>query len=886
MKHSDYQFSVVMAVYNVEKYIAEAVGSVIDQTIGFQRNIQIIFVDDGSTDNCGIICDRYKEKYPDNIVVIHKKNEGQAKARLEGLKYARGKYINFFDPDDILSLNAMEKVLEFYKTYRDEVDVVAIPIFFFGYRKGAHPLNDKFEKGTRVIDLLQEWKTGQMSLASSFVRREALDCFSADAEIVTAEDAIELIKILVRKSKLGVVKDAQYKYRKRRDSTVGQAQSRKGWYNTYLTHFSEWACNYCKKTKGYVPKFVQYTVLYDLQWKYSSVGIPAGILTKEEEKQYRNHLFSLARYFDDDVILSQKSINGEHKLYLLKEKYGKDPVLVRNSETKETELCYNGATVYKLSDLLVTVRRIDILRDKIFVEYTQMIPNIALPAPRFYIDVSGSLIPAEVEPYDNTIYSVGISIGKLVACKAFLPLPQKGQQYCISFITGYDDVRIKQSKTDYGKYAPLTLKVKGAHYYKNGIMLETNDKGFVVRRVSEYEASLKELKHSFSLLLNNDIAAKKAAFARLAALCGRLKKKKQIWLVCDKADRADDNGEAFFTYLQEIKPENVDAYFLIGKDSPDFERIRKIGKVVPYMSKEHKSLYLKADYVISAYSHDEINNPFFKNAKYYADLLHHCQYVFLQHGITKDDVSAGLNRFHKNIKLLICSARAEADSFLHNVKYGYSEKEIGLTGFPRYDRLYHAEKDEIVIMPSWRRGLFGSYQAEKSQWHLMPGFEESAFYQFYNSLLNDGKLLRAARETGHKINFVPHPVFFPYIDRFSVPEEVSLWGTEVTYRDMFARNRLLLTDFSSVAFDFAYLRKPVIYAHFDTNHYAEGYFDYERDGFGEVEYNLESTIARIIEYMDNGCQLKDKYRRRIDRFFTFNDQNNCQRVYEAIKELQ
>ena len=58
------------------------------------------------------------------------------------------------------------------------------------------------------------------------------------------------------------------------------------------------------------------------------------------------------------------------------------------------------------------------------------------------------------------------------------------------------------------------------------------------------------------------------------------------------------------------------------------------------------------------------------------------------------------------------------------------------------------------------------------------------------------------------------------------------------------------------------------------------------DGFGEVEYNLGSTIARIIEYMDNGCQLKDKYRKRIDRFFTFNDQKNCQRVYETIKSLQ
>lgn len=109
---------------------------------------------------------------------------------------------------------------------------------------------------------------------------------------------------------------------------------------------------------------------------------------------------------------------------------------------------------------------------------------------------------------------------------------------------------------------------------------------------------------------------------------------------------------------------------------------------------------------------------------------------------------------------------------------------------------------------------------------------------------------------------------------------------------MFARNKLLITDFSSVAFDFAYLRKPVIYCQFDADNffngghdYKRGYFDYERDGFGEVEYDLESTVDRIIEYMENDCKLKDKYRERIDKFFAFNDQNNCQRVYEEIIKL-
>ena len=93
--------------------------------------------------------------------------------------------------------------------------------------------------------------------------------------------------------------------------------------------------------------------------------------------------------------------------------------------------------------------------------------------------------------------------------------------------------------------------------------------------------------------------------------------------------------------------------------------------------------------------------------------------------------------------------------------------------------------------------------------------------------------------------------------------------------------------------DFSYLRKPVVYCQFDDvefmsggHVYIEGYFDYERDGFGEVCYDEESLIDTLIEYMKNGCKLKDKYRERIDNFFAFNDRNNCQRVYEEILKLE
>ncbi len=107
-----------------------------------------------------------------------------------------------------------------------------------------------------------------------------------------------------------------------------------------------------------------------------------------------------------------------------------------------------------------------------------------------------------------------------------------------------------------------------------------------------------------------------------------------------------------------------------------------------------------------------------------------------------------------------------------------------------------------------------------------------------------------------------------------------------------AESDLLVTDYSSVAFDFAYLRKPVIYYQTDKEEffsgahtYEKGYFDYEGDGFGEIECSVEALVDRIIEYMKNGCELKEVYRERIDATFPFSDQNNCKRVYEEILKL-
>ena len=85
-----YKFSIVIAVYNVEPFLKEAIDSIIKQDIGFIDNVQIILIDDGSNDNSASICDSYHKQYPQNIIVRHKKNAGVSAARNDGLKYIEG----------------------------------------------------------------------------------------------------------------------------------------------------------------------------------------------------------------------------------------------------------------------------------------------------------------------------------------------------------------------------------------------------------------------------------------------------------------------------------------------------------------------------------------------------------------------------------------------------------------------------------------------------------------------------------------------------------------------------------------------------------------------------------------------------------------------------
>ena len=167
-----FKFSIVTAVYNVAPYLSEAIDSILSQDIGFLESVELILVDDGSTDASGAICDEYQHKYPENIVVIHKPNGGVASARNAGIAVARGRYVNFMDSDDKLTPDTLSSVYDFFIEHDKEVDLVSVPIFYFEQKNEPHRLNYKYASDkAQVIDLTTHYSYVQMSSASSLCRR-------------------------------------------------------------------------------------------------------------------------------------------------------------------------------------------------------------------------------------------------------------------------------------------------------------------------------------------------------------------------------------------------------------------------------------------------------------------------------------------------------------------------------------------------------------------------------------------------------------------------------------------------------------------------------------------------------------------------------------------
>lgn len=891
MKDRTFKFSIIIPVYNVEDYLEETILSVINQSIGFEKNVEIILVNDGSTDNSKDICEKYQKKYPDNVRYIAQENAGVSAARNKGLAYAQGEYINFLDSDDKWSKNTFRDVYKFFEKHKDKIDVVACRMKYFEAKTGYHVLDYKFEK-TKVVDITEDYTFVHMHAASSFFKRKALEGKSFDVTMKYAEDAKLANEVILEKKAYGVLREAVYEYRARKNesSAMNQMHFREIWYTYTLEQFHLYMLQLCKEKYGEVIPYVQYLLMYDLKWRINA-NLPEGIFDKAFAQKYIDTIQKILQDISDGIIVEQKQFSSDVKYAVLNLKYKEDVLSKIRFENSrfyigEYELTnYNRVRVTKVHFLDVTKDTIELMGQcnywmppNAYKVYVINEKEEREEKTKYYFE----FFPVHGKPRTGLLGTYGENRG----FKVTIPYEKTAK---ISVFIEYIDGSSCQVAFGYGKFAKLN-QLKSAYGVIDGkFLVRRRKRSFQVmprskKKYKEFEQAyckeLKELGHGELL-----------KYRFLKRLLKRFKKN-EIWLVSDRMSIARDNGEAFFTYLCEKKPEGIKPYFVLSKDSIDYKRMKKIGKVIPMNSFRYKCLFLVADKIISAHADEYIINAFGKDREYLKN-IYDFKYVFLQHGITKDDISDWLNKYNKNIHMFVTAAKKEYQSILDG-NYFYDASVVKHTGFPRHDKLKQSKehKKQIIFLPTWRAGLVGDLDLKTGKRAYNEEYKNSEFCKFYNRLINDERILKVMERKGYRGKFCLHTNNMAQIVDFHGNDMIQVNEEALDYTKEFLDNALMISDYSSVAFDFAYTKKPLIYIQFDRKEfyegqaYSEGYFSYENDGFGPVCMDYEEAVAQIVSALESDCVMEENYQKRVDEFFGTFEKSNCENVFQEILALE
>ncbi|HEH5382447.1 TPA: CDP-glycerol glycerophosphotransferase family protein, partial [Campylobacter coli] len=770
------QYTIISAVYNTEKYLDDYFNSIINQRLDFKRNIFMILVDDGSTDNSANIIKKYQEKYPKNIVYLYKENGGQASARNLGLKYMQENnyktpWVTFTDPDDFLDRHYFYEIDKFLATHQDD-DICMIGTnnqMFFEENSSIqnHPLYKfRFEKGTKIVPVNQlrmEIQTSTVSLFKINIIENYKICF--DERINIYEDVkflLSYLSNLFEANKIAFLEEAKYYIRKRinADSTMSKSYLDERFYLNTLEY-------------GIYDSFSFYNVLFSKNCALSLLLYQIRYMVNnsnridfmniEKQKRYLLNLDNIFSKITQDEVLSFNAV-GNTWFY---------KVGILNCFKKEK--------------------------------------------PPFQI--------AYIEDYD----------------------PYK-EQILITYYTG-DDKDIE------------SILVDGEEVYADYEKIVKYD---FLDRVFCYQKRLwvhisKEAKDKLKIFVNNeqvmigwqiytvDIKNIRKEFQK------RLPKS-NIWLFADRDVEADDNAEHLYRYVMQNHPEQ-EIVFALRKESPDWDRLEKEGfNLIEFGSFEFERIMKKICFFISSHTPGSFGVRLAPGQKF----------LFLGHGVDAVNISNYFNKLKINLRLSSCYR--EYKSLIENYnQYELSSKEVVLTGQPRHDALLKGNKvntKKILIMPTWRLYLVED-KGDTFDRNLKTIFFESEYYKKWFSFFNNPYLKELVNYYGYQIDFVPHFNMKDILNKCNFPDfiNVSYRKDNESFQKKFQNCDLMITDYTSAAFEIAYLGKPVIYYQFDqeyffNNHsYKKGWFDYETDGFGPVVKKEEDLFYELEKLFKNNCVL-------------------------------
>ena len=352
---NQFLISVVIPVYNTEKYLEETILCVINQTINFEKNIQIILVNDGSEDGSEEICKKYSLLYDKNIkYILLECNCGVSAARNIGKNMADGKYITFLDSDDLWSLNAFEKAIDFFDLHYNEIDFVSSNIKLFEAVENEHILNIPLSE-SKIIDMYANYSFIRTNCAACIFKREVVRQILFDEKQKYWEDAKFINQILLDKKQFGMIDGIMYYYRKRYDGnsatqTYGQNIEH------YVSDLQPFFNDIYKKSLlscGKFPAMLQVLFAYVLAYRFAE-NIP---IPESDYKNYRNNLAKILSHVEDKYLCESKNAKKHIKIAMLSCKHGYD---IRNKiYLSDNGFYFNTSRVFGIEENIISIWHIN-----------------------------------------------------------------------------------------------------------------------------------------------------------------------------------------------------------------------------------------------------------------------------------------------------------------------------------------------------------------------------------------------------------------------------------------------------------------------------------------------------------------------------------------------
>ena len=843
------RFGLITAVYNVARYLPDFIASIEAQSYPLD-DVVIVAVDDGSTDDSLEVLELWHARRPDLVTVLTKQNGGQGSARNAGLDVIDCDWVSFPDPDDAIDPEYLARVAAVIDAHEDLVMVATNRLIWAegGEPVNRHPLRKMFDQDqVKNLNGYPEYFHG--SAPAAFMNMQVIEKHEIrfDERIQpNFEDGHFCQRYLLRAGapEVAFLKSAVYLYRKRADqsSTLQTGQLVPSRFTVvprlgYLELLHE-ASELC----GTVPEWLQNMIIYELSY-YISPEDDASTATAchgEVADEFIEIITQICAHLDDDVI---KSFN------------------TRTLRAHWRQVLLYAFRPEPWHSPYVVMHRYDIAKRQVLISY-----RFTGTEPDFEPQLQGKPVsPVTTKIRDYRYWD------RAVLHERMAWLPARGT---IRVRLGGRYVELRTSWTD---FTPTYIRPSEMR----------RRLGVPPKRSSGRKERIATAQQGAQRDVIRAVSRRGPVHREFGG----------AWVFMDRIGDAGDNAQRLFEYVRANRPD-INAWFVLDPESPDWAQLRKsTNRLIAHGSLRWKLLMLNCRYLISSHADAGIVRP-----PAILKLEPHplWNFVFLQHGVIKDDISDWLNL--KVIDLFVTSTPREHHSIVGDGSgYQFTSKEVKMTGLARFDRLRliasgigESRQRTVLVAPTWRNYLNLPLASGEHKRRVVENFLDTEYAINWLGLLRSPRLAEICAAENLRIGFLPHPNIQPVLADLTLPAHVDpLRYADHDVQELFAKAALLITDYSSVAFNAAYIDRPVVYFQFDKDLIAagghlgkQGYFDYESDGFGPVATSLEQVVDESVRTITGGRRTQSPYAERIVATFPKRDGRCCQRTVEAIEALR